>query len=91
MRHADVAQVVEHGTVYVLNLGHLATQQSPYIFDGSSAQIWLRIDGATPTTRIVNDLAEIYGAPAVTIDADVRAFIEYSVAMGLVHLDPADE
>jgi len=74
---------VESGTV-VLNLSRLWEQQSPYVFEGPSFEIWTRIDGTRTEEQIVDELVEAYGAPREQIAHDVHEFLAELLRLGLI-------
>lgn len=90
MKPADIAVVIEDGVAYVLNLGYLETQQSPYVFEGPSFEIWTRIDGERSEEQIVDELTELYGAPREQIAADVHAFLTQLLELHLIEETPQD-
>jgi len=76
LRRADgIAQVTRDDYCVVLNLPRLEQQQSPYVFDGTSFEIWSLIDGTRTEQQIVDELAEAYEAPRDAVAADVAAFV----------------
>ncbi|WP_201774777.1 PqqD family protein [Demequina salsinemoris] len=83
-RHPDLAEVAHEDYTVVLNLARLNEQQSPYVFEGPSFEIWTRIDGTRDEAQIVDELVEQFGAPREQIATDVRAFLEELLALGLV-------
>ncbi len=83
-RHPDLAEVTHPDRAVVLNLARLQEQQSPYVFEGPSFQIWSRIDGLRSEVQIVDDLAEDFEAPKAQIAQDVHAFICELLELGLV-------
>lgn len=78
-------QVLEAGgTVALLNVSRLAEQQSPYVFEGPSFEIWTRIDGTRTEEHIVDELVEAYGAPREQIAHDVHEFLSELLRLGLI-------
>jgi len=69
----------------VIDLDHL--DRSPYVFEGSAAQVWACIDGDRTEAEIVHDLAEAFDAPVEVVTSDVRHFIEHLRELGLVVAD----
>ena len=84
LRRSEAAEARSPGRAVVLNLARLETQQSPYVFDGPSFEIWTRIDGTRSREDIAAELAALYAAPAEQVAADVDAFVDQLVALGLV-------
>lgn len=84
LTRGPVAEVASAGRSAVLNLARLETQQSPYVFDGPSFEIWTRIDGTRSREDIAAELAALYAAPAEQVAADVDAFVDQLVTLGLV-------
>jgi hypothetical protein len=71
----------------VLDLNHL--DRPPYVFEGSAAHVWARVDGHRTEAEIVNDLAEAFEAPVEVVAADVRRFVDRLRDLGLVIADHA--
>lgn len=86
----DTAQVRCGGAVFVANAAYLETQQSPYVFEGPSFEIWTRIDGERSEEQIVDELTELYGAPREQIAADVRTFLTQLLELHLIEETPQD-
>lgn len=74
----------------ILNLARLRFQQSPYVFEGPSFEIWTRIDGTRTEDQIVDELVEAYGAPREQIAHDVHEFLVELLRLGLI-VDSDDE
>jgi hypothetical protein len=82
-RHAEAAAYVESPErVVVVDLDHL--DLSPYVFEGSAAQIWMSLDGDRTETEIVTDLAEAYDVPTEVVAPDVRQFVDRLRDLGLI-------
>ena len=82
---APSAQFFEAGSsAAVLNVSRLAEQQSPYVFEGPSFEIWTRIDGTRTEGQIVDELVEAYGAPREQIAHDVHEFLRELLRLGLI-------
>jgi hypothetical protein len=82
-RRAQGAAYVESpDRVVVLDLDHL--DLPPYVFEGTAAQIWARLDGDRPEAEIVSHLAEAFQAPVEVVAADVRQFVDRLRELGLV-------
>ncbi|WP_062292727.1 PqqD family protein [Demequina phytophila] len=86
-RAPGIAEVVHDDYAVVLNLARIESQQVPHLFEGSSLEIWVRIDGMRDLEAIVVDVAEAYGVEADTIAADVEAFVAALVELWLVSAD----
>jgi hypothetical protein len=71
--------------VVVLDLDHL--DRAPYVFEGSAAQVWARVDGDHTLFEIVTELAETFEAPSEVVAADVRQFVDRLADLGLVVAD----
>ena len=84
-RAAATAYVETPERVVVLDLDHL--DRSPYVFEGSAAQVWACIDGDRTESEIVRDLAEAFQAPAEVVAADVRQFVARLRDLGLIVAD----
>ncbi len=72
----------------VVDLDHL--DLPPYVFEGTAAGIWARVDGDRDEARIVSDLALAYDVPAEVVAPDVREFVERLRRLGLVVGGPVD-
>ncbi len=83
-RHPDLAEVAHDDYTVVLNLARLKEQQSPYVFEGPSFEIWTRIDGTRSEEQIVDELVEAYGAEREQIARDVREFLAQLLELGLI-------
>ncbi|WP_159451337.1 PqqD family protein [Demequina sp. NBRC 110054] len=83
-RHPDLAEVLHDDYTVVLNLVRLKEQQSPYVFEGPSFEIWTRIDGTRDEAQIVDELVEQFGAPREQIASDVRTFLAELLGLGLI-------
>ena len=88
-RRATTAAYVEsapgsQARVVVLDLDR--PELPPYVFEGSAAEIWARVDGRTEA-EIAADLAEAFGAPVEVVATDVRQFIDRLRDLGLVVAD----
>ena len=81
-RATSTAYVESAERVVVLDLDHL--DLPPYVFEGSAALIWGRVDGERTETGIVTDLAETFQASAEVVAADVRQFVDHLRELGLV-------
>ena len=81
-RATSTAYVESPERVVVVDLDHLALP--PYVFEGSAAQIWLRVDGERSEAQIVTDLAHAYDVPADVVAPDVRDFVQRLRGLGLV-------
>ena len=81
-RATSTAYVESAERVVVLDLDHL--DLPPYVFEGSAALIWGRVDGERTEAGIVTDLAETFQAPAEVVAADVRQFVDRLQELGLV-------
>jgi hypothetical protein len=68
--------------VVVLDLDHL--DRPPYVFEGSAARVWARVDGVRTEVEIVTDLADTYQVPADVVAGDVREFVDRLRDLGLV-------
>ncbi|MDN4475436.1 PqqD family protein [Demequina sp. SYSU T00192] len=83
-RADGLAEIVRDDVAVVLNLRHLAEQQAPHLFRGSSFEIWTRVDGTRTVEKIADELAEAYEAPRDVVAVDVKAFVAQLVELGLV-------
>jgi hypothetical protein len=83
-RTPGLAHVDHDDYTVVLNLPRLKEQQSPYVFEGTSFEVWTRIDGTRNQQQIAQELAEFHGAPLEQVAADVAAFVEQLLQLGLV-------
>ena len=81
-RATSTAYVETPDRVVVLDLDHL--DRSPYVFEGSAAQVWACVDGDRTETQIVTDLAEAFEVPADAVAADVRTFVDRLRDLGLI-------
>ena len=82
-RHAEAAAYVESAErVVVVDLDHL--DLSPYVFEGSAAQVWLCVDGDRTETEIVMDLADAYDVATEVVTPDVREFVDRLRDLGLI-------
>ena len=79
-----LASVESIDRVLLVNLTRVAEQQSPYVFEGPSFEIWARIDGTRTEEQIVDELVEAYGAPREQIAHDVREFLAELLRLGLI-------
>ncbi|WP_062521691.1 PqqD family protein [Demequina silvatica] len=86
-RASGIAEVLHDEYAVVLNLPRIEAQQVPHLFEGSSFEIWARIDGTRDVDAIVDELAEAYGIDAGEIAADVEAFVVALIELGLVSRD----
>jgi hypothetical protein len=77
-----VASVESAQRIVVLDLDH--PEQSPYVFEGSAAQIWACVDGDRSEAEIVADLADAFEAPAEVVAVDVRQFVDRLGELGLI-------
>jgi hypothetical protein len=84
-RATDTAYVGSERRVVVLDLAH--PDLPPYVFEGSAAQVWARMDGIVSEADIVHALAETFEAPADVVSADVRQFVDRLRQLGLVDGD----
>jgi Coenzyme PQQ synthesis protein D (PqqD) len=86
-RRADSAAYVESAAgsaprVVALDLDR--PEQPPYVFEGSAAQVWVRVDGLRSEDEIVGLVAEEFGVPVDVVAPDVAAFLARLRALGLV-------
>jgi Coenzyme PQQ synthesis protein D (PqqD) len=81
-RAASAAYVESPDRVVVLDLDH--PDRTPYVFEGSAAQVWACVDGARTVSEIVTDLAEAFEAPVDVVAADVRQFVDRLRDLGLI-------
>ena len=85
-RHAEATAYVESpDRVVVVDLDHL--DLSPYVFEGTAAQVWLCVDDDRTEDEIVTDLAEAYDVPAAVVSPDVRQFVARLRELGLIVSD----
>ncbi|WP_159448470.1 PqqD family protein [Demequina sp. NBRC 110052] len=85
MRQASgLARLERPASVVLLNLPCIEEQQSPYVFEGPSFEIWTRIDGTRTEEHIVDELVEAYGAPREQIAHDVHEFLAELLRLGLI-------
>ncbi len=84
-RATSTAYVESPGRVVVLDLDHLALP--PYVFEGSAAQVWARLDGVRSEAEVVADLVDAYDAPAELVTGDVRQFVDRLRDLGLIVSD----
>ncbi len=68
----------------VLPLHRVVEQQSPYVFEGPSFEIWTRIDGTRTEEQIVDELVELYDAPREQIAVDVHSFLAQLLELHLI-------
>lgn len=83
-RTPGLAEVVHADSATVLNLPHLREQQSPYVFEGPSFAIWVRIDGTRTEAQIASEIADAFAAPVEEVTADVAEFVGTLRGLGLV-------
>jgi len=83
-RITGLAEIVEDRTAYVLNLPRIEDQQSPYVFEGTAFEIWVRIDGTRTETQIVDELVEVTGVEREVVARDTRGFLATLRDLGLV-------
>jgi hypothetical protein len=84
-RATSTAYVETAERVVVLDLDHL--DRTPYVFEGSAAQVWACVDGERTESEIVTDLAEAFEAPVEVVAADVRQFVDRLLDLGLIVSD----
>jgi hypothetical protein len=87
-RATSTAYVESPERVVVVDLDHL--DLPPYVFEGTAAQIWARVDGDRSEAQIVTDLAVAYDVTADVVAPDVRRFVERLRGLGLVVDGPVD-
>jgi hypothetical protein len=80
-----VAYVESPERVVLLDLDQ--PELSPYVFEGSAAQIWACVDGDRTEAEIVADLAAAFEAPAEVVAVDVRRFGDRLTELGLIVRD----
>jgi hypothetical protein len=68
--------------VVVLDLDH--PELSPYVFEGTAAQVWICVDGDRTEIEIVEDLAEAFEVPVDVVARDVQEFIRRLGDLGLI-------
>ncbi|MDN4484194.1 PqqD family protein [Demequina lignilytica] len=90
-RTEGLAEVTSDTRTTVLNLPRLEEQQVPYIFEGTAFEIWTRIDGTRAEAQVVEELAEVYEAPAEEIAPQVHDFVAQLLELGLVAGDAGGE
>jgi Coenzyme PQQ synthesis protein D (PqqD) len=81
-RAVSAAYVESEGRVVVLDLDR--PELPPYVFEGSAADVWTRVDGVRSEADIATGLAEAYGAPVEVVASDVRQFVARLGELGLV-------
>jgi hypothetical protein len=81
-RATGTAYVESAERVVVLELDH--PDLPPYVFEGSAALIWARVDGERTEAGIAAELAEIFEAPAEVVAPDVRQFVDRLRELGLI-------
>jgi hypothetical protein len=81
-RGAHVAYVDREGRSALLDLDHL--DRPPFVFEGSAAEIWQRIDGTREDSAIVAELVELYGEAEGIIAPAVSDFLDDLATRGLV-------
>jgi Coenzyme PQQ synthesis protein D (PqqD) len=84
-RATSTAYVESAERVVVVDLDHL--DRPPYVFEGSAAQVWARVDGDRTEHEIVTDLAEAFEVPVEVVVADVRQFVDRLADRGLIVTD----
>jgi hypothetical protein len=84
-RAGSAAYVESPERVAVLDLDH--PDRPPYVFEGSAAQVWACVDGDRTEAEIVTDLAEAFEVPVEVVTADVRAFVDRLLDLGLIVAD----
>jgi hypothetical protein len=84
-RATSAAYVESPERAVVLDLDH--PDRAPYVFEGSSAQVWGCLDGDRTEGEIVQDLAEAFEAPVEVVAADVRQFVDRLRGLGLIVAD----
>ena len=82
-RHAPVVAVALDGqtVVYAHSTGGL------HRLDESATLVWQLLDGRTPLSVTVDDLAEAFGTTRSVVAADVLRLVDELVAQELVVLD----
>lgn len=69
----------------VLNLPRIEQQQSPYLFEGTAFEVWVRIDGKRSSRQIVSLLQELADdSSRDRIEADTLQFLAQLEELGLV-------
>ena len=81
-RATSAAYVEAPERAVVLDLDHL--DRPPYVFEGSAAQIWARLDGERTESELVTSLAEAFGAPSDRVARDACGFLDRLRDLGLV-------
>jgi hypothetical protein len=84
-RATSTAYVESPERVVVVDLDHL--DLPPYVFEGSAAQVWARLDGVRTEAEVVADLAEAYDVSAEVVTGDVREFVDRLRDLGLILAD----
>jgi hypothetical protein len=81
-RATGTAYVESPERVVVVDLDHL--DLPPYVFEGSAAQVWARLDGVRSEAEVVTDLAEAYDTSTDVVVGDVGQFITRLRDLGLI-------
>jgi hypothetical protein len=81
-RSGSVAYVDSEGRSALLDLDRLA--DPPLILQGSAAEIWQRVDGATHVDAMLAELVELYGEDPETLRPAVLGFLADLAQRGLI-------
>lgn len=81
-RSSELAVVDSGDRVAVLNLERLA--QPPAVMEGTGAAVWQAIGDGGTLAEVTARVAATYEVPPAAIEADVAAFVESLLELGLV-------
>ena len=73
------APLADHSVAYDL------LTEVVHVLNPTAALVWELCDGVTPEERLIEELADITGAPVDDVAADVHAYVETLAEAGLVH------
>ncbi|MDP2292811.1 MAG: PqqD family protein [Actinomycetota bacterium] len=87
LAHGEVQWAAAGAEVVVAQPAHAVA----HVLDPASAVLWQCLDGASPLTEVIADIAEAFGVTAEQVAADCVPVLRSWLAAGIVHEGPADD